>query len=223
MPLVIAVLVILVLIFNAKDSNKNNARQSAIRERDRRKTNAVLEQRTLDMYMKHGYSFDEAFRKSYEDMIATGYDPCIPRDAYSKNRDGTQSSFCGYSFFEPEKFDSFWVRQRREDAKRQWQQSHPGVHISKASREEIERLTYVNYPTTEFAYLHDIKRSTELAKAEPVGTFIIYPGLGTCEILAHNWIGDGATGGTYTLRVLKTGQIVSYIKIGDSRIRKQGQ
>ena len=223
MPLVIAVLVILVLIFNAKDSNKNDARQSAIRERDRRKTNAALEQRTLDMYMKHGYSFDEAFRKSYEDMIASGYDPCIPRDAYSKNCDGTQSSFCGYNFFEPEKFDSFWVRKRREDAEKQWQQSHPGVHISKAPREEIEQLTYVNYPTTEAAYLHDIKRSTMRHQAEPIGTFIIYPMLGTCEILAHNWIGDGAAGGTYTLKVLKTGQTVTWVKIGDSKIRKQGK
>lgn len=223
MPLVIAVLIILVLIFNAKDSNKNNARQSAVREKDRRKTNARLEQRTLDMYMKHGHSFDEAFRKSYEDMIAAGYEPCIPRDAYTKNKDGTQSSFCGYSFFEPQKFDSFWVRQRREDAERRWQQSHPGVHLCDADPNVIEAMTYRNFPTTEAQYLHDIKRSAELAKAEPVGTFIIYPGLGTCEILAHNWIGDGAAGGTYTLKVLKTGQVVSYVKIGDSKIRKQGQ
>lgn len=222
MPLVIAVLVILVLIFIAKDSNENNARQSAIREKDRRKTNARLEQRTLDMYMKHGYSFDEAFRKSYEDMIAAGYDPCIPRDAYSKNRDGTQSSFCGYGSFEPQRFDSFWVRQRREEAERQWQQAHPGTNLCDADPDVIEAMTYGNFPTTEFQYLHDIKRRTELAKAEPVGTFIIYPGLGTCEILAHNWIGDGAAGGTYTLKVLKTGQIVTYIKIGDNKIRKQG-
>lgn len=223
MPLVIAVLVILVLIFNAKDSNKNNARQSAIREKDRRKTNARLEQRTLDMYMKHGYSFDEAFRKSYEDMIAAGYDPCIPRDAYSKNGDGIQSSFCGYSFFEPQKFDSFWVQQRREEAERQWQRSHPGTHLVDADPNVIEAMVYERFPTTEAQYLHDIKRSTELAKAEPVGTFIIYPGLGTCEILAHNWIGDGAAGGTYTLKVLKTGQVVTCVRIGDNKIRKQGQ
>ena len=223
MPLVIAVLVILVLIFNAKDSNKNNARQSAIREKDRRKTNARLEQRTLDMYMKHGYSFDDAFRKSYEDMVAAGYDPCIPREAY-KNREGVESSLCGvYGGNDVERYDSFWVKRRREDAKRKWQQSHPGVHISKAPPEEIERLTYDNYPTTEFAYLHDIKRSTMRLQAEPVGTFIIYPGLGTCEVLAHNWIGDGAFGGTYTLKVLKTGKVVTYVRIGDTKIRRQGR
>ena len=89
--------------------------------------------------------------------------------------------------------------------------------------EEIDKLTYGNYPTTEYAYLHDIKRSASRASAEPVGTFIIYPGLGTCEVLAHNWIGDGASGGTYTLKVLKTGKVVTYIRIGDTKIRRQGQ
>ena len=221
MPLVIAVLVIIVLIFNVKDSSKNNARQSAIREKDRRKTNARLEQRVLDMYMKYGYSFDEAFRKSYEDMIAAGYEPCIPRDAYSKNRDGTQSSYCGYHFFEPQKFDSFWVQRRRKYAEEEWQQLHPGVHISEAPPEEIDRLTYSNYPTTEATYLHDIEHCASRASAEPVGTFIIYPGLGTCEVLAHNWIGCSASG-TYTLKVLKTGEVVTHVKIGDSKIRRQG-
>lgn len=223
MPLVLAVLIILVIILNAKDSIKNNARQSSIREKDRRKTNAKLEHRILDAYMKHGYPFDEAFRRSYQDMIDAGYDPCIPRDAY-KNREGVESSSCGvYGADDVERYDSFWVKQRREDAKREWMQAHPGVHISKASQEEIDRLTYGNYPMTEAGYLHDIKRSTIRAKAEPVGSFIIYPRLGTCEVLAHNWIGDGAAGGTYTLKVLKTGQIVKYVKIGDTKIRRQGQ
>jgi len=71
--------------------------------------------------------------------------------------------------------------------------------------------------------LHDIKRSASRASAEPVGTFIIYPGLGTCEVLAHNWIGDGASGGTYTLKVLKTGKVVTHVRIGDTKIRRQGQ
>lgn len=223
MPLIIVVLIILVVIINANESKKKNATLSAIREKDRRKTNAKLEHHILDTYMKHGYSFDEAFKRAYQDMIDAGYDPCIPRSAY-KNREGIESSSCGiYGGNDVERYDSFWVQQRRDDAKRKWQQSHPGVHISKASPEEIDKLTYSNYPTTEYAYLHDMKRSASMASAEPVGTFIIYPGLGTCEVLAHNWIGDGAAGGTYTLKVLKTGQVVSYVKIGDSKIRKQGQ
>lgn len=224
MPLVFAVLVILVVIFNIKDSNKNNAKQSAIHEKDRRKTNARLEHRILDTYMKHGYSFNDAFKKAYEDMIAAGYDPCIPREAYDKNSDDVESSYCGYfNGCDVARYDSFWVKQRRDRAKKQWLQSHPGAHICDATTEEIDALTYDNFPTTEFQYLHDIKRSTVRASAEPVGTFIIYPGLGTCEVLAHNWIGDGAMGGTYTLRVLKTGETVTHVRIGDSKITKQGQ
>lgn len=219
MPLVLAVLIIVVIFLNAKDSAKWNAKQSALHEDWRRKTNARLEQKIMDSYMKHGYSADEAFRKSYDDMIAMGYDPCIPRDAYKKNSSSCWKLGAGG----PQRFDSLWVKQRRDEAKSEWQQIHPDVHISEASPEEIDRLTYKNFPTTEYAYLHDIKRSASKASAEPVGTFIIYPGLGTCEILAHNWIGDGAAGGTYTLKVLKTGQIVTYVKIGDSKIRKQGQ
>lgn len=218
MPLVIAVLVILVIIFNAKDSIKNNARQSSIREKDRRKTNARLEQRVLDTYMKHGWSFEDAFRQSYEDMIAAGYDPCIPKNAYDKNEGSVESSSYRGNIGE---YDSFLVRERRRDAERQWQQSHPGVSLTHATEEEIDALTYSNFPKTEFQYLHDLNRMSMRTQAEPVGSFIIYPGLGTCEVLAHNWIGDGAAGGRYTLRVLRTGEIVEYVKIGDSKIRRQ--
>lgn len=222
MPLIIAILVILVIITGAWQSSKKNAQLSANREKDKQKTNAKLEHRILDTYMKHGYSFNDAYNQTVQDMIAAGYEPCIPRAAY-KNRDGIESSSCGiYGGDDVERYDSFWVQQRREEAKREWQQAHPGVHISKAPPEEIEKLTYANYPTTEFAYLRDVARSTEKLKAVPVGTFIIYPGLGTCEILAHNWIGDGAAGGTYTLKVLKTGKVVTYVKIGDNKIRRQG-
>ena len=170
--------------------------------------------------MKHGYSFNDAFNQAAEDMIAAGYIPCIPRTAY-KNREGVESSSCGmYGGADVERYDSYWVKQRREEAKRIWQQSHPGVHISQAPTEEIERLTYNDYPTTELAHIRDMKRYQVRASAEPVGTYIFYPGLGTCEVLAHNWIGDG-TSGTYTLKVLKTGKVVTYVRIGDNKIQKQ--
>ena len=219
MPLIIAVLIIIVLFLNAKDSKKWNDRQSSIREKDCRKTNARLEQKIMDTYMKHGYSADEAFRKSYDDMLAAGYDPCIPRNAYRAN-----SSNCweigvgGY-----ERFESHWVKQRREAAVQEWLSKNPGELPCNAPIDEIDAIVYKDFPTTERAYLHDIERLRRRGQAEPIGTFIIYPGLGTCEILAHNWIGDGAAGGTYTLKVLKTGQIVSYVKIGDDKIQKQGQ
>lgn len=223
MPLILAVLIVLVLVFNLSDWRSNKARQAAINEKNRRKTNAKLEHKILDNYMKHGYSFDDAFRKSYEDMISAGYDQCIPRDAY-KNREGVESSSCGvYGGSDVERYDSLWVKQRREEAKRDWLQAHPGMHISKASTDEIDALIYSNFPQTELQYLCDIQRSSVKASAEPVGSCIIYPGLGTCEVLAHNWTGNGNGGGTYTLKVLKTGEIVTYVKIGDDKIRRQGQ
>ena len=222
MPLIIAVLIIIVAVVCIRDSNKENSKQAAIREKDRRKTNAKLEHRTLDNYMKHGYSFDESFTKTYKDMIDAGYQPCIPRSAYH-NREGVESSSCGRNGGnDVERYDSFWVQQRRDEAERRWQQLHPGTHIIHATQEEIDAMTYDNFPDSEYQYLQDIKRRTARINAEPIGTFIIYPGLGTCEVLAHNWDITG-TRGTYTLKVLQTGAIISHIKIGDKQITRQGQ
>lgn len=217
MPLVFAVLIMIVVFLNAKDSKKRAYKNSASYEKNRRKTNAKLEQRTMDTYMKHGYSADEAFKKSYEDMVLAGFEPCIPRSAYGKN-----SSYCeGKYGFDPEYYDSYLVRDRREDAQEEWRLEHPREDM--LSDEEIERRVYQNFPKNNSQYIADIKRRGVRAQAKPVGTFIIYPGLGTCEILAHNWMGDGASGGTYTLKVLKTGEVVTHVRIGDSRIRTQGQ
>ena len=217
MPLVIAVLVIIVVFLNAKDYKKRDDSASAIYEKDRRKTNAKLEQYTMDMYMKHGYSADDAFRKSYEDMISAGYEPCIPRSAYGKN-----SSHCkGRYGFDVEYYDSFLVRDRRKDIKEEWKREHPSEEM--LSEEEIEVRIYQNFPKNNAQYIADLKRRSKRSEAKPIGTFIIYPGLGTCEIIAYNWIGDGTYGGTYTLRVLKTGKIVTYVKIGDSKIKSQSR
>lgn len=222
MPLLIAAIIIIALVVHSKESNARGGQMAGAKEKNRRKTNAPLEHSLLDTYMKYGYSFNDAFDQTYKDMIAAGYEPCIPRKAY-QNREGVESSSfengCDYA----ENYDSFWVQQRRKDARKEWEQSHPGISISKAPPEEIERMTYADYPTTKSAYSRDIKRSTMRMQAEPVGTFIIYPGLGTCEVLAHNWIGDGAYGGTYTLKVLRTGVIVKYVKIGDNKIMRQGR
>lgn len=97
MPLIIAILVILVVFVSVRESKKKNDNLAAIREKDSRKTNARMEQQIVDYYMKRGYSFSDAYRKSYEDMVEAGYVPCIPRDAYSKNTKDQESSFCGYN------------------------------------------------------------------------------------------------------------------------------
>ena len=216
MPLVFAVLIMLVIVLNAKDDNKRRNTQSAIYAKDGRKTNAAFEQKTMDSYMKQGLSADDAFRRSYEDMVKTGYEPCIPRDAYDED-----SSRCVLkSSFNPQDFDSFLVKRRREDYTEDWKIANPGKNPWEY-REEIEERVYHNFPKNEAEYIRDVKTRANRKQAEPVGAYIIYPGLGTCEILAHNWIGDGYFGGTYTLKVLKTGQIVSFVKIGDKKISRQ--
>lgn len=217
MPLVFAVLIILVVFFNLRDSKKTHDMRSSAYAKDMRKTNAALEQKIMDTYMKHGLSADEAFRKSYEDMIAAGYEPCIPRDAYGKN-----SSFCGRgSSFDPRSYDSWLVRDRRKDIESEILSAYPGAAIEE-HRDEIDALVYQNFPKSESEFIFDVKRRNNRSFAEPVGTFIIYPGLGTCEVIAHNWLGDGAFGGYYTLKVLRTGELTTSVKIGDSKIQKQG-
>lgn len=223
MPLVFAVAIILVIFFNAKDSKLRNDNISAEYTKSMRRTNAVLEQQIMDSYMKQGLSADDAFRKSYEDIIAAGYEPCIPRGAYYKNSSFCKSRVDKWEYgrpFDPRAHDSFAVQERRKDIEEEWKKAHPGESVSD-HLEEIDNLVYQNFPRNEAEYNLDIKRRSNRAQAEPIGTFVIYPGLGTCEVLAHNWIGNGTFGGYYSLKVLKTGKIVNYVKIGDNKIRTQ--
>lgn len=216
MPLIIAVVVIIFIFVKIYEGKKEGSKRSAMRTKDRAKTNATLERNIVDQYMKHGYSFDEAFHKAYEDIVALGYEPCIPRNAYSRNRNGVQSSYCA----NPRDYDSFWVKQRRNAIVQEWARTHPGERIP---YETFDEQIYDNYPLTEAAYLIDMKVQTLKTQAVPVGEYLIYPNLGTCEVIAHNYIGDGKFGGTYTLKVLSTGAIVSFVKIGDSKIKRQGR
>lgn len=229
MPLVIAVLIFVVILLNGKDANKNNARRSANRAKDSRKTNAELEQRVLDTYLKHGYSFDDAFSQTYQDMIKAGYEPCIPREAYyvTEDEDNVWSSFCSdgrarwtngiKGRFCPGIYDSDWVKDRQIAVVRSWKANH-GEDISS---EKLDELTYTNFPTSEWAHQRDLNIRANMSKAEPVGTYVTYPGLGTCQVLGYNWIDGGASGGVYKLKVLKTGEM-KYVKIGDDKIRRQG-
>ena len=215
MPLIIAVVVLLFIFIKLYEDKKAGDKTKAMRTKDRAKTNATLERNLVDSYMKHGYSFDDAFRKSYEDMVAAGYEPCIPKNAYSKNSNGIQSSYC----HNPRDYDSFWVKQRRSAIVQEWVRIHPGERIP---YEELDAQIYADYPRTESQYLHDLKVQSSKSQAIPVGEYLIYPELGTCEVLSHNYFGNGVSG-TYTLKVLSTGKIVSFVKIGDQKIRRQGK
>lgn len=214
MPLIIAVLIIIFVFIKAKEDRIKNDKDAATWTKSSRKTNAKKERRLVDIYMKHGYSFEDAFRKSYEDMVAEGYDPCIPKNAYTKNQNGVQSSYCK----NPESFDSFCVQHRRDIAIHKWRETHGREPMPD---DVLEAQVYDKFPTTHAGYLYDLKAQSFKLATIPVGEFLIYPGLGTCEVIGHNH--TGGLSGTYVLRVLSTGDVVSNVKIGDSKISRQGK
>ena len=83
MPLVFAVLVIIVIVLNAKDSKKRAYKNSASYEKNKRKTNAKLEQKTMDMYT----DFSEHLKIQGTKLQAPAGHSCVPsifRDSNQK-------------------------------------------------------------------------------------------------------------------------------------------
>lgn len=210
MPLIIAVVAIIVIFVVLHDNNKDNKRESANREKMMRKTNSSLERETLDRFLREGMTFDEAYDATINEMVKLGFDICIPKDAYGKKfgLNLPNQPINGETSWvsEPWKFDSDVVKDRRER-----------IHGSNYYGPNDSQI-YNNFPKTAFEYKMDLKRSTLHCQTIEKGEFIIYPGYGTCEILDYNYSPSG-TSGTYKVRVVKTGEIVNTIKIGDSRIR----
>lgn len=223
MPLVFIVLVVLLICVSTSDSMKKTSKIMSDREVSRRKTNATREKNALIEYMQQGITFDDAFKMTYQKMIDEGYDPCIPKDAYAYSW-GVYIDKIGKvvpSVWCPERYDSFAVAQRRSLAIEKWKRGHPGKHITESKPEEIEELIYANFPTNDYEYLKDLDRGGAFFDSIPVGGHLVYPGLGTCEVLAIHWNQD-ETNGFYDLKVLKTGHVVSFVKITDKKIRRQG-
>lgn len=206
MPLIIAFIAIVVLFVSLHDSKKEYNRKSADYAVSMRKTNARLEQETLDRFFRQGMSFNDAYEATLKEIVSLGYDPCIPRDAYGKKSktcafDKAPSSESETSWVEsPEKYDSHLVKMRKKDFNGN------------------DELVYKNFPKTHCEYEIDLKRSSLRAKTIEKGQWITYPGYGTCEVLGYNYSPLG-TKGTYKVRVISTGEIVNTIKIGDSKIR----
>ncbi len=162
-------------------------------------------------YMEHGYSLEDAFRESYADMYAAGFEPCVPRGVYSCV--GAPRNIGDY--------DSKWTKHRQSFAREMWLIEHPGCSIDQASDQELYALTYDDFPTFEFTVTQEKNLMKLWGQALPIGTFIIYPGLGTCEILAHKWRRQGRLGGTYVLKVLRTGKTVDHVAIDSEGIVRQ--
>lgn len=219
MPLVFFVLVVIVIFVNISESSKSSARASAVREKNMRKTNARMEVNLVDMYMKYGYSFGDAISAAYEDLAVAGYEPCVPRSAYADTAYNEQTSKLRPAT-NRESYDSYNVKSRREQAQSEWKMEHPGKAIDFNAEEEIDRMTYAGFPSTEYEYLRDLKKQSVKINTIPVGEILIYPGLGTCEVVGYTSLSEGYLNGYYKLKVLSTGEIITYVKIGDKKISR---
>lgn len=232
MPLIIAVLVILVIIFNLRDSSKQSAQMSAVHANTRRKTCAYMEHQLVCRYMLHGMSFDEAFQRSYQDMVDAGYEPCIPKEAYFGGGEKRASTRLGANKYALKKhyydYDSQWVRdifvsKSMYDNRKRVERPHPILPSKKYwSPMEVYQEIHKDFPKTDYEFGKAMDRLSLEHMADPIGSFLIYPGYGTCEVLGYNYNYD-KTKGTYVLRCLKTGEIINHVKIGDPQISYQGQ
>lgn len=178
MPLIIAVLAIIVIFVVAGDTFKDSARIKGNRAEEVRKTNASLERRILDGYIKQGLSFDEAYVNSQRDVASMGFEPCIPKHCYSHNdkfintvtyykKNNGYGTSCNVTLF-----DSKAVQNRRELL---WRLGMP------LTDEEI----YKDFEATEGCYMRDLGRLRATYKMKPLGTTITHPDYGTCEIIGY--------------------------------------
>ena len=211
MPLVFAVVVIIWFFVVCHDKTKEQNRENANYEKSRRKTNAEKERLVLDGYMKQGLTLREAYEAAKKEMIRLGYDPCIPISAYGTDLYGWKEIYDGeetsYLQAESDRFDSDEVKTR----KRLLQQN---------GNRTTDTTVYDNFPTNNYEYVRDLKRQTLQFQSIPVGEWITYPGYGTLEILGYEYSPFNPSKGYYKAKVIKTGEIVTTIKIGDKSIRR---
>ena len=212
MPLIIAVLVIVVVLSSCKSFNKENNRTQREYTKAIRRTNAKLEFRLVKKYVKCGKSLDEAVSLTHQDLSLAGFEPCIPRTAYTMNDDTNNVYICpkGISC---QDFDSEGVKHLREDFRRETKKS--GTKLSSKDFDlECEKYVYDNLPKTNWQYDRYLSRSIQKLDAIEVGRLISYPGFGTCEVIALDY--DKLQ---HTVKVLKTGKVTK-IAFGDKNIIK---
>ena len=214
MPLIIAVLIIIVAVSWAKNSNKELSRQNKEYTAAARKTNAKMERDLVDHYMKHGKSFSDAFESARQDMLSAGYEPCIPREAYKPKRwyapptsgiKPPETSECP----EYEKYDSEAVKHLRDDYRRECRMK--GVEWSQ--KDEDAYVYSDKLPTTPAQYSAYLSRLLKY-EAVPVGKYISHTSYGTCEVISLDFEHS-----MHTVKVVKTGEI-KHISFGDKNITK---
>lgn len=217
MLLIIAVLIIIVVLSCAKNSNKELMRRNREYTAAARKTNAKMERDLVDHYMKHGKSFNDAFESARQDMLAAGYEPCIPREAY-KPRHWTATLNSGAKYPETsecpdyDKYDSQAVKNLRSDYRMQCEKKD----VKWSKNDEDAYVFSDRLPTTPAQYSVYLDRSIKTHQYESVaiGKYISYPGFGTCEVIDLDFEHS-----MHTVKVLKTGKI-KRIPFGDKNITK---
>lgn len=218
MPLVIIVFVIVAVVVIGLDSSKSKSRTLTWHENWRRKTNAHLEQALMSRNLLYGLSFNEAYRKTCQQLTEAGYEPCINISEYEVY-DGVWSS-ATKGFLKD--YDSLHVKGLKEEAYKKHPfrtAPHPllkGVEILAPSDLELFESVYRGFPTNEWEYIRAVKQGSLRTKVVPVGGMLVYVGYGTCEVVSHNYNHD-KTSGTYTLRSLKTGEVIT-VSMDDSGI-----
>lgn len=213
MPLVFAVLLILALFIKDPGKSKYEKQRAESTYNSRRKTNATLEQKTLDSYMKKGIRFDEAFSRTAQDMVSAGFVPCIQKKEYGHisgsyeykgvkyyEEDHYESSTTNLSLY---KYDSEEVNERRKFLEREWRKTHTGKYNG-----EYDDRIYENFPETDYEYYESIHGRTLQNIAMEVGEVCRSDVYGVCQIVDREFSGKFKSRGTYILKVLDTGKTI---------------
>lgn len=208
MIIIILVLCILVVIDSLNNEKKKITREEANHAWDGRKTNASLERNLMDQYIKLGYNIDDAYEKTCKELLTRGFDPTIPKQRYVNKiteeygYGESKKTHNAYStrLDNPEKYDSYIVKERRENKRR-------GL---------FEGDIYENFPSDATEFRDESVRLIKKRSLRQVGSYIICPGKGTCEIIGYKWYNNN-TYVLYKVKRIEDGKIF-YVKSDDHNI-----
>ena len=226
MPLLFVVLVIVLIWVTGVPklkggTNANQSEEAGSMAPAFSTTNAHKEREIMDMYVKRGYSFDDAWRKSHEEIQKLGYYPCIPRMAYSVWYQGQFNSWC--------KTDDRTLETTKIDANKY--NSYKSQMWYNGAKNYFAGSGYPGGVPDEvffdMVYNHKWNRKREweyeVYRPIPIGTLTTHPYLGDCEVVDYIFYGNPVNCGRYKLRVLKTGAITTDIAIGDHSLQKKNK
>lgn len=210
MPLVIAVLIIIVLFINAKDSHKHSKHKRGEFARDVRKTNATLEHELMYFYMSHGYEWSDAYELTRREIIKRGFEPAIPKSEYIEGSTllGDRDERLGIMVSKyHEDFDSGYIKDRKEQIK-----EHEKIGLTPPD-------LYEGIPADQYEYSQYLKTRSSEYRSIDIGKWVSVPEHGTCEVVGYttNWRGERSG---YKLKSVKTGETIEGYRIGDSRIQQ---